>query len=271
MFSVKNINFILAIFFICSLINLLVMVMFKTNIIKFINTIFKSNYNENLNWTMNSSVFLKILTTITLIFIVVIIILANNTYKIVNCLNKLRGFLSSTGICGIMKLPASVFICIGILYSVFSILLISISKVNIRDLILNTDIRGMGDGIENFVSGNIEGLDSQQQNVEKPIDINSSDNMYYLKDPRNINFGESKLSSFIEKIGSIVFADRFISKPECCTLNENLSTGCLCVEPEDIKMMSERYGNHKTGNTFLTSFTDTGGPDESTADGETLE
>ena len=270
MFSVKNINFILAIFFICSLINLLVMVMFKTNIIRFINTIFKSKYNEDLNWTMDSSVFLKILTTITVIFIVVIIILANNTYKIVNCLNKLRGFLKNNGISAIMKVPLPVFLCIGILYFIFGIILISISKVNIRDLILNTDIRGLGDGIENFVSRKIEGLQSQQESKEEPININSNDNMYYLKDPRNIKY-DGKLSNIIEKIGSIVFADRFKCKPECCTLNKNKTTGCLCVEPQDIKMMNERFGNHKSGNTFLTNFIDTGEIDESTADGVTLE
>jgi hypothetical protein len=259
MFSVKNINFILAIFFICSIINLVVMVLLKTNIIKFINTIFKSKHNQELNWTMKPDIYLKILTTATLTSVVIIIILANNTNKLVKCLNKAFTFIKNNdSIFGITQVPLSKLLCIGagitILYFIFGILLVSISKVNIRDTILNTDILGLGKSIEKFASNNIEGLKTQQNELDNTNNINT-EQMFNLKDGRNIEYG-SKLSNYIEKIGSIIFADRFKCKPECCTLNKNLSTGCLCVKPDDMKFIDERGGNHKLENTFLNSFVD---------------
>ena len=272
MFTVKNINFILALIFIFCIINLFIVILFKSEIVNFINSVFKSKYNRDLNWRINNNMLIKSVTTLTITYIVIIIILANKSSSIANCVNKSFSFVQNDTIKSILNIPLSKLSCIFggifIIYIIFFIIIISISKINIYDTALNTDIRGFGSSIENFVSKKVEGLETQKEPSET-VNINS-DNFYPVNNSRPHIKYNSKLSEFIEKIGSIVFADKFESKPECCEVNKNLSTGCLCVDQQSIDNMNKRFNNNTDDNNFLNSFVDFGYTNESNADGETL-
>ena len=147
--------------------------------------------------------------------------------------------------------------CIGTAYLIFGITMISCSKVNVIEAMKNMDIRGVGASVEGFVTGKREGYTGYS--AESPYTDYSYDTKYknvdgvYMNDHRNIKYNNT-LSKYIEKLGSIFFRPGLESRPECCNHNEYTSTGCLCVNPDDIKNVRQRGGNHKMGETFLNSF-----------------
>lgn len=259
MFTTKNIHYLLALFVLCSVVNLVLILLLKSNILSFINNIFNSEYNKDLNWYADSKLLFKSLTLMSVYFIIFILLSVKYTPLIAKCLNQLKIILKNNGILDFSKIPLALYGCIGTAYLIFGIMFTSCSKINIVEAMQNMDIRGIGASIEGFVKGEIEGYTGYSS---RPTHTNYSYNTKYknsygnfINDSRNIKYN-STLSKYIEKLGSIFFGLGLESRPECCNNNEYTSTGCLCVDSNDIKNVRERGGNHKLGDTFLNSFVD---------------
>ena len=63
--------------------------------------------------------------------------------------------------------------------------------------------------------------------------------------------GTKKMNNVIDKLNEynlITYKGEMSSSPECCTRNDFKTTGCLCVEPVDIKYIQQRGGNQHQGN-----------------------
>jgi hypothetical protein len=251
MFSTKKVHLLLALFFICNIINLIVFLLVKSKILSIINKIFNSKYNKGLKWHANSKLFVKTLVMMSVYFIVVILLLVKYTPVVTKCLNTLTQIIRKNGIIDFKKIPLTIVLCLGTSYLIFGILLFSCLRLNITETFMNTDIRGIGDSVEGFISGKREGLTNYPYETNHRKNVNG----LYLNDHRQIAYN-SKFSKFIEQVGSIFFGVGLESKPECCNSNEHTSTGCLCVNPENVKNVRTRGGNHKIGQIFLNSFID---------------
>ena len=62
--------------------------------------------------------------------------------------------------------------------------------------------------------------------------------------------GTKKMNNMIDKLyeyNLITYKGEMTSSPECCTRNDFKTTGCLCVEPVDIKYIQQRGGNQHQG------------------------
>lgn len=239
MFSSKNVYLLLALFFICNIINLVVFLLAKSNMLSIVNKIFDSKYNKDLKWHANSKLFVKTLVMMSVYFIVIILLLVKYTSHVTKCLNNLMSFFSNNGILDFKRIPLTIILCLGVSYLIFGILLFSCLRLNVTETVMNTDIRGVCDSVEGFIGGNREGLTNYPYETKYKKNVNG----LYLNDHRNIVYN-SKLSNFIEQTGSIFFGVGLDSKPECCNTNEYTSTGCLCVDPEIIKNVRSRSGNH---------------------------
>lgn len=250
MFSTKNIHYLLALFILCNIVNLVVILLLKSNILSFINKIFNTQYNKDLNWYADSKLLFKSLAMMSVYFIAVLLLLVQYTPLVTKCLNHLKYIMRHNGIVDFNKIPLALYGCIGTAYLIFGIMMISCSKVNIVEAMENMDIRGVGASVEGFVTRKREGYSDYSYDTE----YKNSDGLY-MNDHRNIQYN-STLSKYIEKIGSIFFGHGHESRPECCNNNEYTSTGCLCVNPNDINNVRQRGGNHKFGETFLNSFVD---------------
>ena len=183
-------------------------------------------------------------------FIIVVLILVQYTPSVAKCLNHLKYLVRNNGIVDFNKIPLSLYGCIGTAYLIFGITMISCTKVNIVEAMKNMDIRGVGASVEGFITGKREGYTGYSYDTN----YKNQDGMY-MSDHRNINYN-NKLSKYIAKIGSIFFGVGLESRPECCNHNQYTSSGCLCVNKDNIKNIQQRGGNHKYGETFLNSFVD---------------
>ena len=250
MFTTKNIHYLLALFILCNIVNVVVILLLKSNILSFINKIFNSQHNKDLNWYADSKLLFKSLAMMSIYFIIVVLILVQYTPSVAKCLNHLKYLVRNNGIVDFNKIPLSLYGCIGTAYLIFGITMISCTKVNIVEAMQNMDIRGVGASVENFVAGKREGYSSYSYDTNyKNLDGN------YMNNHRNIRYN-NKLSKYIENIGSIFFGVGLESKPECCNSNQYTSSGCLCVNKDNIKNLQQRGGNHNLGETFLNSFVD---------------
>ena len=92
MFSSKNVYLLLALFFICNIINLVVFLLAKSNMLSIVNKIFDSKYNKDLKWHANSKLFVKTLVMMSVYFIVIILLLVKYTSHVTKCLNNLMSF-----------------------------------------------------------------------------------------------------------------------------------------------------------------------------------
>ena len=243
MFSYKNVYFLLALFFICNIINLVVFLLVKSNILSLVNKIFDAKYNKDLKWHANSKLFVKTLVMMSVYFIVIILLLVKYTPRVTKCLNNLMSLISNNGIIDFKRIPITIVLCLGVSYLIFGILLFSCLRLNLTETCMNTDIRGVCDSVEGFVCDKKEGLTNYPTDYPYETKYNKNVNGIYLNDHRNIVYN-SKLSNFIEQTGSIFFGVGLDSKPECCNTNEYTSTGSLCVDPVIIKNVCSRSGNH---------------------------
>lgn len=250
MFTTKNIHNLLALFILCNIVNVVLILLLKSNILSFINNIFSSEYNKDLNWYADSKLLFKSLAMMSIYFIVVVLLLVKYTPLVAKCLNQLKYLLRDNGILDFNKIPLALFGCIGTAYLIFGITLISCSKINIFEAVKNMDIRGVGYSLEGFVRGKREGYSDYSYDTN----YKNLDGMY-MNEHRNIQYN-NKLSKYIENVGSIFFGVGLESKTNCCNNNKFTSSGCLCVNDDNIKNLRERGGNHKLGETFLNSFTD---------------
>ena len=250
MFTTKNIHYILALFILCNIVNLVVILLLKSNILSFINNIFSSEYNNDLNWYADSKLLFKSLAMMSVYFIAVILLLVQYTPIVAKCLNQLKYLLRNNGIIDFNKIPLALYGCVGTAYLIFGITLISCTKLNIIDAVKKMDIRGVGSSIEGLVKGKKEGYTGYSYGTN----YKNLDGMY-MNDHRNIQYN-NKLSKFIENVGSIFFGVGLESKTGCCNDNKYTSSGCLCVNENNIKNLQQRGGNHKVGDTFLNSFAD---------------
>ena len=259
MFTVKNIHYALSLFIICNIVNVVVILLVRSKILSFINNIFSSEHNKDLNWYADSSVLFKSLAIISVYFIAVVLLLVQYTPLVTKCLNQLKCLLRNNGILDFNKIPLALYGCIGTAYLIFGITLISCTKLNIIDSVKNMDIRGVGSSVEGFVSGRREGYSGVSSN--SPYSGYSYNTNYknvhgmYTNDHRNIQYN-NKLSKYIEKIGSIFFGVGLENNPECCRDDKHSSNGCLCVNKNNIRQLKQRGGNHTLGETFLNSFVD---------------
>jgi len=240
MFSTKNVHLLLALFFICNIINVVVFLLVKSNMLSIVNKIFNSKYNKDLKWYANSKLFVKTLVMMSVYFIVVILLLVKYTPLVTKCLNNLISIISNNVIIDFKKIPLSIVLCLGTSYLIFGVLFFSCLRLNLTETCMNTDIRGVGDSVEGFISGKREGLTNYPYETKYKKNVNG----LYLNDHRNIAYN-SKLSNFIERAGSIFFGIGLESKPECCNSNDSTSTGCLCVNPEIVENVRIRAGNNK--------------------------
>jgi hypothetical protein len=259
MFTTKNIHYLLALFILCNIVNVVVILLLKSNILSFINKIFNSQHNKDLNWYADSKLLFKSLAMMSIYFIIVVLILVQYTPSVAKCLNHLKYLVRNNGIVDFNKIPLSLYGCIGTAYLIFGITMISCTKVNIVEAMKNMDIRGVGASVEGFIVGKREGYtgisaESPYTGYSYDTNYKNSDGMY-KNDHRNIQYN-STLSKYIEKIGSIFFGVGLESRPECCNHNQYTSSGCLCVNKDNIKNIQQRGGNHKYGETFLNSFVD---------------
>jgi len=250
MFTTNNIHYLLALFILCNIVNVVLILLLKSNILSFINNIFGSAHNRDLNWHADSKLLFKTLAMMSIYFIVVVLLLVQYTPLVAKCLNKLKYLLRNNGIVDFNKIPIALYGCIGTAYLIFGITMISCSKINIVNVVKNMDIRGVGYSLESFISGKREGY----SNYSCDTNYKNLDGMY-MNDHRNIRYN-NKLTKHIENIGSIFFGVGLESKPECCNNNKYKSSGCLCVDKDNIKNLRQRGGNHKFGETFLNSFVD---------------
>ena len=251
MFTNNNIHYLLALFILCNIVNLVLILLLKTNILSFINNIFSSEYNRHLNWYADSKLLFKSLVMMTICFMVVVLLLVQYVPSVAKCLNQLKYVLSNNGIVDFNKIPLALWGCIGTAYLIFGITIISCTKLNFLDTIKNIDIMGTGHSVETFVTGKREGytsFNSQKKNYK-------NQNGIYMNEHRNIRYN-NLLSKYIKKTGSIFFGVGLESKPECCNNNKYTSSGCLCVNQDNINNIQQRGNNHKLGETFLNSFVD---------------
>jgi hypothetical protein len=259
MFTTKNIHYLLALFILCNIVNIVVILLLKSNILSFINNIFNSKHNKDLNWYADSKLLFKSLAMISIYFIAVVLVLVRYTPLVTKCLNHLKYILRNNGILDFNKIPLALYGCIGTAYLIFGIVMISCSKVNVIEAMQNMDIRGVGSSLETFVTGKKEGYVGYTDtdgytNYAYDTKYKNSDGLY-MNDHRNIQYN-STLSKYIQQFGSMFFGVGLESKPECCNNNEHTSTGCLCVNQDVIKNVRQRGGNHKLGESFLNSFVD---------------
>ena len=141
MFTTKNIHYLLALFILCNIVNVVLILLLKSNILSFINNIFGSAHNRDLNWHADSKLLFKTLAMMSIYFIVVVLLLVQYTPLVAKCLNKLKYLLRNNGIVDFNKIPIALYGCIGTAYLIFGITMISCSKVNIVNVVKNMDIR----------------------------------------------------------------------------------------------------------------------------------
>lgn len=185
---------------------------YRDNIISNINTILKSENNNKLNITFTKKHFnfLIFLSSAGYIGFLLFVYL-NRKYML--------EIMTNSGI--YVNRYLHLFIAFAVLINTtLAIVVLSCLKINIADTIKNTDIEGFTNALS-IGGGRKESFTGKKNNI-------ILDGIKYFLGDKDVT----------------TFKNEATVKPECCDINPEQTTGCICVDPEDIEYIKHRGGNN---------------------------
>lgn len=186
---------------------------YRDTIITSINAILKSENNKKLNITFTKKHFNFFVFSSSVGYIGFLLFVYLNR-------NYLLNIMANSGI--YVNRYLHIFIALVLLINTtLAIIVFSCLKINITDTIKNTDIEEFTNMLSSIGGGTTESFTGKRNNI-------ILDGIKY----------------FLGDKDATTFKNEATVKPECCDINPEETTGCICVDPEDIEYIKQRGGNN---------------------------
>jgi hypothetical protein len=186
---------------------------YRDTIITSVNDILKSENNNKLNITFTKKHFNFFIFSSSVGYIGFLLFVYLNR-------NYLLNIMTNSGI--YVNRYLHIFIALAVLINTtLAIIIVSCLKINLADTIKNTDIEGFTNMLSMFGVGGKEPFTGKKNNI-------ILDGIKYFLGDKDVT----------------TFKNEATVKPECCDINPEQTTGCVCVDPEDIEYIKNRGGNN---------------------------